>query len=174
MRQQSPIQLTEIALVTGLATLLDKLPLFTLPQGGSITLAMLPILLLAFRRGKKAGLTAGLLTGCLQLVLGAYILNPFQVILDYLLAYTVLGIAGCNQTRTSLQISLATLLATSLRLICHVLAGIIFYGQFAPEGIPVWLYALIYNASFLLPASVITLALLLILYKNQPKLFQAP
>lgn len=172
MRHYSLTTLTEIALFTGLATLLDKIPLFTLPQGGSVTLAMVPILLLSFRRGEKAGLVTGCLTGCLQLVLGAYLLSPFQVLLDYLLAYAVLGLAGWGKKLSPFNLSLATVTVISLRLLCHVLAGILFYGQFAPSGTPVWLYALLYNASFILPSTLLTLLVLLLLYQTKPQFFR--
>lgn len=169
------VTLSEIAIFTATALIFDRLTLFTLPQGGSITISMLPLLLLAHRRGWRAGLLAGGLTGILQLTFGGYFLNPWQVFLDYGLAYMSLGLAGvtiAEQKQSFYQLFIRANLAISLRLVCHTLAGIIFYGQYAPAGTPVWQYALIYNASFIIPSASISLFLLYLLYQKKPDFFK--
>lgn len=168
-------QLTEIAIFTALAVILDRLTLFTMPQGGSITLVMLPIFLVALRRGLGAGLLAGFLTGLIQLIFGGYFLNVFQVFLDYILAYTAVGLLGLAKSSKQ-TISLASLISFGLlaglaRFASHFLAGIVFYGDYAPEGTPVWLYSLGYNASYMVPITLISLIILVIIYKSRPKLF---
>jgi thiamine transporter len=166
--------MSELALLVALALILDKLTLFTLPQGGSVTLGMLPLLLLAHRRGWRLGLLAGFLTGLLQLLFGGYFLNLWQVALDYLLAYTCLGLAGWLPTDRYPRLShmlVADSLAIALRLGCHILAGILFYGQYAPAGTPVWLYSSLYNLSFLVPTALLNLSLLTLLYRKSPKFF---
>lgn len=150
MSQNRLLSLTEIAIFTALAVVLDRLTLFTMPQGGSVTLAMLPIFIIAFRRGGAAGLLCGFLVGLIQLIFGGYFLNLFQVALDYLLAYAAVGLA---------------------RFASHFFSGIIFYGEYAPEGTPVWIYSLIYNGSFMVPCALIALLALVIIYKARPSFF---
>ena len=73
----------------GAALLLSELRLWRAAQGGSITLELLPIIVLAFRRGGVAGLMGGGQFGVLQIILGGYIYHPVQVILDYPAAFLV-------------------------------------------------------------------------------------
>lgn len=165
------VTLSEIAIFTATALILDRLILFTLPQGGSVTIGMLPILLLAHRRGWRAGLLTGGLTGILQLTFGGYFLNLWQVLLDYGLAYTLLGLAGlviAEQDSSFWKMVIRDWFAIGLRLTCHILAGILFYGQFAPAGTPVALYSFIYNASFIIPSGLLSLSLLYLIYQKKP------
>lgn len=74
--------LVEIALFSVLCVILDLFSFKAWGQGGSISLQMLPIFVIAFRHGLKAGSITGLIFGLLQLLLGAYILNPIQAFLD--------------------------------------------------------------------------------------------
>lgn len=165
------VTLSEIAIFTATALILDRLTLFTLPQGGSVTIGMLPILLLAHRRGWRAGLLTGGLTGFLQLTFGGYFLNLWQVLLDYGLAYTLLGVSGlviAEQDNSLWKMVIKDWFAIGLRLACHILAGILFYGQFAPAGTPVALYSFIYNASFIIPSGLLSLSLLYLIYQKKP------
>ena len=87
--------LAEIAISVALAYVLNLIIIYHLPQGGSITLgSMVPILILALRRGPYIGIFAGIVFGIVQLALGGYWLTLIQVLLDYPVAFGVLGIAG--------------------------------------------------------------------------------
>lgn len=173
--------LTEIAIFSAIALVFDKLPLFTMPQGGSVSLVMLPILLVALRHGLMTGLLTGGIVGTIQLFYGGYFLNIFQVFLDYALSYAGIGLAGLvaplllkqkNLKEASLIISLAGLLGGSVRLLATYLSGIIFYADYATPGMPVWLYSLTYNISYILPSTVIACILLILLFKAQPNFFK--
>ena len=122
-----------------------------LPQGGSITLETLPILFMAFWGGWRLGVLTGLLDGILQLVFGAFIFHPIQVILDYPLPFALLGLAGCFPNHVRLGIVGAAI----LRGCSHFVSGCVFFGQYAPEGTPVYIYAALYNASFVIPEALI-------------------
>ena len=154
--------LVEGALCLALSLILSSLKLFTLPQGGSITLEMLPLLFFAFRRGLKWGLLVGLLSGFLQIFLGGYIFHPLQAILDYPLAMTAMGLGGIFPNHKLLS----SLIAGAFRLFCHTLAGVIFFASYAPIGENVWLYSLIYNATFLIPSLFLSAFIALILWKK--------
>jgi len=88
----------EVAIFTALALVLDILPFLKFkiwPAGGSISFAMIPVFIVAFRWGIKGGLLSGFLWGMLQIAVGdAYILNFFQGLIEYGFAFTVLGFAG--------------------------------------------------------------------------------
>ncbi len=87
--------MVEAGAMIALAFVLSKIDLFTMPQGGSVSPgAILPILFLAYRWGVGRGILAGVLLGILKMMLGGYVIGPIQGILDYPLAYGVLGIAG--------------------------------------------------------------------------------
>jgi len=118
-----------------------------MPQGGSVTLENVPLLIFALRWGVRHGIGAGAVAGLIQLMLGGYVVHPIQALLDYPLAFGALGLAGT--VRKPLWIGLT--LGSAMRLLCHVLSGVVFFGSYAPEGTNVWLYSTIYNGSFMLP-----------------------
>lgn len=169
--------LTEIAILAALGVVLDKIVLFQMPQGGSVTLVMLPIFLLAFRRGLVPALIGGFVVGTIQLFFGGYFLNFFQVSLDYLLAYSALGLAGLfvkeKQVPSLVSILSGATIASLGRLFFSFLSGVIFYGEYAPKGVPVWQYSLVYNASYIVPCAALALVVLVILVKARPEFFKA-
>lgn len=170
--------LTELSLIASLSLLLDKLTLFHLPQGGSVTLSMLAIAFISLRRGWKTGVTCGALVGLLQFLLGAYFLNPIQYLFDYILAFAAMGLIGIgsgplSQSKSSLVQNLIIIFSCIFggiaRLTCHFIAGITFYASFAPENTPVWIYSLIYNSSFIIPTIVITIIGLILILNLKSK-----
>lgn len=169
--------LAEVAIFSAIALVFDKFPLFTMPQGGSVSLVMLPILLLSLRHGWQIGLVTGGIVGTIQLFYGGYFLNIFQVFLDYALSYAGIGLAGLlaplltkhkDLRQAALIISLSGLLGGSIRLLATFLSGIIFYADYATPGMPVWLYSFTYNISYILPSTAIASILLILLYKARP------
>ncbi|MGQ7419088.1 energy-coupled thiamine transporter ThiT [Streptococcus suis] len=169
--------LAEVAIFSAIALVFDKIPLFTMPQGGSVSLVMLPILLLALRHGLGVGVLTGGIVGTIQLFYGGYFLNVFQVFLDYALSYAGIGLAGLVAPTLSKQkdlknatliITLASFLGGSIRLLATFLSGIIFYADYAPDGMPVWCYSFTYNISYILPSTAIASILLILLYRARP------
>lgn len=169
--------LTEIAVAAALSTVLSFITLWRMPQGGSVNLEMLPILFIAFRWGGIPGLVTGLVHGLLQLITGPYIVHPAQLILDYPLAYTLVGLAGFIPVFTAagkiktFSLVVALILGGGARLFSHILAGVIFFAHLAPEGQSPWLYSLIYNISHLLPALVISSVVIVVLFKQRENIF---
>jgi len=160
MEQQKVRILVESALAAALAIALSYLRLWRMPQGGSITLENVPILIFALRWGLKAGTGAGAVAGLLQLILAGYVVHPLQALLDYPLAFAALGFAALAPS--PLWLGLAT--GTFLRFACHVLSGVIFFASYAPEGTNVWLYSAVYNGSYMLPNLGLTIILTYILW----------
>lgn len=151
--------LVEMALTIALAFVLDELRLFQMPQGGTVSLGMLPIIVLALMRGPAAGVTAGVLFGVLDVLTPpVYIVHPAQLVLDYPLPYALVGLAGVMRSVWMRLVSqgraLAALwaglvpavaIAAAGRYLSHLVSGAVFFGEYAPEGQPVWLYSALYN-----------------------------
>lgn len=190
MKKTKTLFLVEVALFTALAYVFDLLAnLFQLKiwaQGGSISIAMVPIFLIAFRWGVKGGVLSGLLLGGLQVVTGqAWIAHPVQGLLDYFVAFTVVGLAGIfvNQIKEAIQtqskgkvmtyVIAGTFLGSLLRYITHVISGIVFFGEYAPEGTPVTIYSIVYNGTYMLPAFVLSAIFVFLLINTAPKYFNA-
>lgn len=152
--------LAETVVFVSLATVLSYIKIFSLPQGGSITAAsMVPILWLALRRGPKVGLFAATLYGVVQFALEPYIFYPAQVLLDYPVAFGLLGLAGFFQKRPYIGVSLGI----SGRFLAHFFSGIIFFASYAPEGMNPAVYSAIYNGGYLLVELVISIYVIYLL-----------
>lgn len=132
-----------------------------MPQGGSVSLELLPIVFIAVRRGVAPAFTAGIVYGLLQLVLpGAFVYHPAQALLDYPLAFAALAAGGVVAVSGWRSLASAVALACAARFVFHFLSGLIFFAEYAPEWESPWLYALTYNALYLLPEAVLTALLL--------------
>ncbi|MGI6153019.1 MAG: energy-coupled thiamine transporter ThiT [Christensenellaceae bacterium] len=139
-------ELTMAALCIALAFLLSFIKLFGMPMGGSITPAsMLPIMVFSYVYGWRKGLVVGLIYAVLQFVQEPIFLTPVQFLLDYILGFSVLGLAGVFQKSIIPGIALAG----SLRFLCSFISGWVFFGMYAPEGMQAWLYSLMYNGAIL-------------------------
>lgn len=157
--------LVEGALCVALSVVLSWLKIFTMPQGGSITLEMAPLLYFAYKRGCGWGALAGAVSGTLQIFFGGYVAHPVQALLDYPLAFACMG-AGGLFGQDGKGVIAGTAAAVTARLACHVLSGVIFFASYAPEGRNVWIYSLAYNAAFLVPSVVITAAVAWLLWRK--------
>ncbi len=163
--------LTEGAMLVAAAQVLSYLKLYTFPQGGSVTPAMFPILLYALRWGMPRGLLAGFAYGSLQLIFdGAYAWGWQSMVLDYLLAFTPLGLAGIFRGK-AWGIFPGTLLGCAARFAVHYLSGVTIYRITMPTQIPGFgvfdsaeIYSLVYNGCYMLPCTVIALLLAAALY----------
>ena len=146
-----------IALAAVLSLLRVKLP--HLLYGGSISLHMLPILLVAIRHGPRAGVAAGAAYGTVNFLLTPYFVHPIQLVLDYPAAFASLGVVALLAGPTSKRgrLALGIVLACSLRLVAHVVSGFVYFGDLAPAGTPAWSYSLAYNSSYLIPEAILTL-----------------
>ncbi len=183
-------KLVEGALMIALSTVLSMISLFKMPYGGSVTLlSMLPLVLMSFRHGAKWGLFTAFVHGALQLVLGlenvAYCATIWSqigcILLDYLLAFTVLGLASTFAKPFSNRVTgllVGTFGVCFLRFVCSFLSGWLLWGSYKDSyewatNLPVWLYSLIYNGSYMLPETILTVLGAVLLYKAMPKQFQA-
>ena len=139
--------LTYGALCVCLSFILSYIKLFSAPQGGSVTLAsMLPIMLYASMFGTKRGLLAGLVYGLLQFIQKPEIYHWAQVILDYPLAFTMLGLAGLPRKITLLP--LGTIIGGFMRFVVHTISGFLFFSEVL-NGSALWA-SVVYNGWYML------------------------
>ncbi|HWI60907.1 MAG TPA: energy-coupled thiamine transporter ThiT [Symbiobacteriaceae bacterium] len=156
--------LVEIAIMIALSTALSQFTLFSMPQGGSVTPAsMVPILLVGLRHGPKWGVAAGVVTGLLNLILKPQAYYPVQVLLDYPIAFGVLGLAGLAAGKSETAGAVLGSLALFGRFVAHVLSGVFFFAEYAPPGQNVWVYSMVYNGSYMLPELAISAVMLIVL-----------
>jgi thiamine transporter len=185
MKQKQTLFLVEVAVFSALAFLLDLFSGFLFsriwPQGGSVSIAMVPVFLMAFRWGLKGGVLTGFIFGLLQFILGfSQIFHPVQGIIDYLIAFALLGAAGIFAGRISESMQkgnrkswiafviAGTFIGSLLRFIAHFLSGWVFFGSWAPEGQPAWLYSLLYNGTYMLPSMILSAIIVILVISAAP------
>ena len=162
------------AMRVALAQVLSYIKLMERPNGGSLTPAMFPIILFAVRWGLTPGLMAGFTFGLLQLIFdGAYAWGWQSMLLDYLVALMVLGPAEFFARpfkNRMVGVAVGTAIAGFLRVMCSFLSGVLVWGNLN-EGLSAWTYSLVYNASYMLPETLITVVGAVLLIKAAPQIF---
>ena len=198
-------RLTESAMLLALAVILEVVSKMFIPPmtlGGNLTIVhMLPVVLIAYRHGTKWGFVAAFAYSLIQTMLGmdsvsaAFLpgsdeymgLNAItMVLLDYILAYTVLGIGGIFRDRIKAPgtaLMCGSILALSARYACHIASGYILYSSwaewfFTQDGFPAWgaqlvstldpntlgfVYSVVYNGMFMIPEIILTAAMSLVI-----------
>ena len=206
-RKLNTRRLTESAMLLAIAIVLEvvsKLFIPELPFGGQITLvSMLPVVLISYRHGMKWGFVAAFTYALLEMAIGmktvsaAFLPGYFgdgtmifkallMCLLDYLLAYTMLGLGGCFRNRIKRPgagLLCGSLVALSARFVCHILSGYILFAGwaewfFTQDGFPAWgaqlvgslspaalgwVYSIVYNGMYMVPEIIFTAAVALIL-----------
>ena len=180
---QQKMRETILATATGgmaiaLSTILSMITLVQMPQGGSLTPAsMLPLIFCALAFGPGWGLGICTAYGLLQFVINPFAAHWASIILDYPLAFGLLGLAGLLAAPRAVRlaeknilrrvglvklprIAVAILIGMAGRLVSHVLSGVIFYAEYAGDQNP-WLYSLIYNGTYMLPEAILTCLILI-------------
>lgn len=156
------------ALSIALSYVLSCFRLFRMPQGGSVTPgSMLPIMLFAAAYGVGPGVVVGVVYGALQYLQGGWFLNVWQFLLDYLLAFGALGLAGlAKKLPKTWGLYAAIIIAAVTRALSATLAGYMFWDTaFWPS--------LVYNGTYLIPDTLICIVLALLVAKPVMKILQA-
>lgn len=167
--------LCEGAVMVALSIILGMLRLYRLPDGGSITLNMLPLVFFAVRYGPGWGALAGFVYGGLDYIVGSGLAIDWTTILcDYFLAYTLLGLGAGLFHRSKYRAYLGTIVGGTLRFLASYLVGVFVWGKYMPEvffGMPMtspWFYSFLYNISYIGPAVVLILVIFTILQQVKP------
>ena len=193
-------RLTESAMLLSLALVLEVVSKMFIPPmafGGQVTLAsMLPVILITYRHGVRWGMGCGFGLALMEMALGGGTLSAaFQpgyfgdgamlgraalmVLLDYILAFSVLGLGGCTRgliRKPGIALMMGSMVALITRYCAHVCSGYILFGGwaewfFTQDGFPAWgaglvatlgpkalglAYSLVYNGMYMLPELMIT------------------
>lgn len=168
MKSQKMLRLVESGLLLAVAVVLSMVKVLDLPYGGSITaFSALPILLVAYRHGTVWGIFTAFAYALMQLLLGAgtlsYATSPAAVVaiilLDYLLAFTVLGLGGAFRRRCASQgvaLVLGAVATGAMRYVLHVIAGCTVWAGLSIPTEAALVYSLAYNATYMLPETIVT------------------
>ena len=170
--EKKTVNLTRAAIMIALASALSFFKIIELANGGSITLgSMVPIILVSYILSPKWAIFTSFVYSLLQMLLQGIAAPPTQnflyyllvIMLDYVIAFTVLGLAGILTGKiknVSLKVIVGTVMVIILRFLCHLLSGIMIWGVYAPEGQSVFCYSLIYNGSYILGELIITVVIM--------------
>lgn len=161
-------KLTESAVMLALSLVLDYFKLIDLPYGGSVTLcSMLPIILISYRHGILWGLAGGFTSGVLQLLMGLKSLSYATsfaaavaiIMLDYILAFTVMGLGGIFRGVLKKQSSAVLggiVLVCVIRYAFHTISGCTVWAGLSIPTTQAFFYSVVYNATYMLPELLIT------------------
>lgn len=175
--QNSSIRvLVECALMVALAVVIDLIPMPKWPNGGSVSIAAVPIIYIAYRHGLLWGLGSGLVYSVVQMVTGFYppptgtfLGYVGVVLLDYVFAFTAFGLADLFAKpfgkRRLIGYGVGAVCVNLLRFVCSFLSGWIIWGSYAPEGQAPWLYSLLYNGGYMLPNAILCAVVIVLLCK---------
>ena len=176
--------LTEGAILLALAVVLNYLSgiiFASLPQGGSVTLAIFPLLLYVHRWGFGKGLLFCFAYGTMDMLLGkGYAWGWQSILLDYLVAYTALAVGGFFKGK-AWGIFPTIGLGCLGRFLVHHISGVTLYRIIEPTGIEglemlgvfsnPHIYSLVYNGAYMVPNTIIALAIAALLFSPMRKYF---
>lgn len=206
-------KITESAMLLAMAIVLELMAKMIIPEqpfGGQITfVSMLPVVLISYRHGIKWGFISAFTYALLEMAIGMktvsaaflpgyfgdgiMILNALLMcLLDYVLAYTLLGLGGCFRNRIKtpgISLMCGSLVALGARYLCHILSGYILFSGYAEwyftqEGFPAWgsqlvaalspevlglTYSVVYNGMYMIPELILT-AVVAVLVARVPKI----
>ncbi len=150
-----------IATFAALSIALSFLKVFQMPQGGSITLYLIPIMFIAIRLNFKSAFVCCLIVAIVQ-VMNGYILGVFQVGLDYILPVCAISLLAFVKEGKNVKLIIALILVGIIMLSSYVLSGMIYF-EASFEA------SLIYNATFFVPMYVLSSIIALMLTKAVPE-----
>lgn len=173
------------AIFVALASVLSLIKIVEMPLGGSVTLlSMLPIVMISIMFGPKWGFGSAFVYSIIQLIFGITMsgllgwgLTPIMlvgcILFDYIIAYTVLGIAGIFRNKGYGGICGGIVLALVLRFVSHFISGYVIFKNLEQfelfgtlfENRPV-LYSIAYNGLYMLPELILTLIAAKILFRQ--------
>jgi thiamine transporter len=155
-------QLTVSALCLSLAFILSNLKLFKLPMGGSVTVfSMFFVCFIGYLYGPRVSLAAAFAYGLLQMIIDPYIISVPQLLCDYILAFGALGVSGFfhNSRYGMVKGYVAGILG---RFFFSTLSGVVFFADYAPEGMHPLAYSAAYNGSYIAAEGALTILVLAI------------
>lgn len=172
--QKDLIRLTESAVLVSIAVLFELvsklIPFLQMPYGGSVSLTMLPIIIVAYRHGIGYGMMSGMVFGIVNFLVDGYAFFWGSFVFDYGLAFVVLGLAGLFSKKVLKghvwAFVAGIVLASTLRYLVHSFSGVIFFAEYAGDKHVVLYSFVLYNGPYMLGSMIACIALGLIIYKR--------
>ncbi len=183
MKKNNVYVMVEGGIMVALAFVLSLVKVFNMPWGGSVTLlSMLPIIVFSIRNGVASGLACSFIYSLTQLVQGiaadgllGWGLTPVMlaacIFLDYIAAFSVLGLAGAFRRHDVGGWISGSIMAIAIRYGMHIVSGAVVFASAGKlwEGLEIsntWLYSIVYNACYMLPEMIITTFGAVVLFKS--------
>lgn len=176
MKSSKTKMMVESAVMICISVLLSMITVFKMPLGGSVTLlSMLPVCIISIKYGTKQGLLTAFVYSLAQLAMSlgeimSWGLTPATLagsfIFDYILAYSVLGLAGLFGNKDEKSIYSGIVLAMLLRFVSHFISGTVFFKALCPEGWNFILYSVCYNGAYMLPETIFTVIGTVIIFRT--------
>lgn len=177
--------LVEGAIFAGLAMALEYVPHDLGVSSIQFSYGLIPLGVYSLRRGPVPGMFAGLIWGLLDMWLrgSGSLLNPVQIILEYPVAFGIVGLIGITgrylrQNLRADHINRAVLGAVGgfiigdfFKYLCHYFAGVFFWGSYAPKGQSAWLYSLVINGGSFIVNLIMGIIVFALLVRATPQLF---
>lgn len=181
--------IAEVGIFAAIGFVLDEIQgiafasVFT--AGGSIGFAMVAVLIIAYRRGWLPAICTGLIMGLLDLITKSYLITFWQVLLDYILPYALVGCAGFfkplfdkseSSGKKILWLCIGAVIGGMLKFLSHFIVGMLVW---APMGYS-WaieseaLYSFVYNIAFTGPSIILSMVVMIVLLKRAPQVICVP
>jgi thiamine transporter len=171
MKKKKLYKICESAILIALSLALMPIEIPGPAFGGDIDLVMIPLFILAYRNGALFGIAGGAVFGFLKCLIGGGIgWGLPSVILDYVLAYAAVGVAGFFKGKYW-AVELSTLTGCVVRFIIHFISGVTIYMITVPTEVeyigvtfvnPVT-YSIVYNLFYMLPNTIIAVVVMSLL-----------
>ena len=166
--------LCEAAILIALALVLETITLYKLPNGGSVTLSMVPIILFAVRSGCGWGAMAGFVFGGINYMMGGVSIDWTTIICDYFIAFSMLGFGAALFRKQKFGCVWGSLMGITLQFIASYLVGVFVWGKWMPDeflGLTMtspWIYSFLYNILWAAPDLIISAVIFVVLYQIKP------
>ena len=164
----------EAAILIALAIVLEMITLYKLPQGGSVTLSMIPIVLFAVRHGWGWGAMAGFVFGGINYMMGGHAIDWTTIICDYFIAFSMLGLGAGLFKGKRFGCIFGSLTGISLQFLASYLVGVFVWGIYMPEeffGLTMttpWFYSFLYNICWAAPDLLLSTVVFTVFYQIKP------
>lgn len=179
-------KLVESAMLIAVGTVLSLLKI-DMPMGGGLTLcSMLPLVLVSHRYGWKWGAVTAFVYSVLQMLLGldnvryasGFIMAAGIVLLDYIVAYTVIGLSALAESFVKdgrKAVVLGIVVTFVLRFVCHFITGAWIWDALWPNefGMASVVYSAAYNGWYMGGELILTVLVTMLIYKPLGKYFRA-
>lgn len=147
-----------IAIFAALSIVFSTLKVFQMPNGGSITLYLVPLMFVALKLDFKSALLCSFIVSIIQIIMSGYVIGFFQVFLDYILPVCLISLFNFAKDKPLPILLLHSSYIGALMLGCYVVSGMVYWKVD-------FIGSVVYNATFFIPTYVISMILIIIVNK---------